>query len=163
MRNDILSDDAVVGLPTYLTVAVIIAAVILAVFSISVYGLLSDSQMHQIKCEIDKIVSEAENMFEYADEGTAITLHIIFPNSMKYVVFGSLPNNSNSEPVDLELDENTSNNYYFVTNDGDISIGHSHARFSSNDTSKISVFHSRTYDLKLELENVNGTTYVKVY
>ena len=160
-----LSDkNAVMGLPVYILVAIVVAAAIIAVFSIATYNLWLDSQFHKVEYETDKIVSEAENMFEYADEGTMVTIHVEFPDAMRYIVFGGLPKNSTSVPTDLKLDENTSNNYYFVMNDGRISTSHSNARFSSKNTDEIAVFYSGVYDFKLELvKEFDGRTYVKIY
>ncbi len=59
-------EKAVMGLPIYIMVAIIVAAAIIAVFSIAIHNIWIDSQIHQVECETDKIVSEAENMFEYA-------------------------------------------------------------------------------------------------
>jgi hypothetical protein len=158
-------DKAVMGLPIYISVAITIATVVIAVLSIALYNIWSDSQFHQVEHEIDKITSDAENMFEYADEGTMITVHVEFPSYMRFIVFGSLPkNNGISEPENITLDENTSNNYYFVMGDGIIKTSHSNARFSGENTDEMAVFHAGTYDLKLELiKEVDGKTYVKIY
>lgn len=160
-----LSDkNAVMGLPVYILVAIVIAAAVIAAFSIATYNIWLDSQFHQVEYETDKIVSEAENMFEYADEGTIITIHVKFPDAMRYIVFGGLPKNNTSVPVSLKLDENTSNNYYFVMNDGRISTSHSNARFSGKNTDEIAIFYPGVYDLKLELvKELDGRTYVKIY
>jgi len=156
--------EAVMGLPIYLMVAIIVAAAIIIILAISIYNVSLESQFHKTQQEINKIVSEAENMFEYADEGTMITIHSEFPSSMKFAVFGSLPKNKTNEINDLTLDENTSNNYFFVMNNGKISIYHSNARFSSKNTDQIAVFYPGTYDLKLELiKESDGKTYVKIY
>ncbi|MEA3458651.1 MAG: hypothetical protein U9R21_08245 [Candidatus Thermoplasmatota archaeon] len=151
------------GLPIYITVAIIVAAAVIAVLSISIYGILADSQLYQVEHEMDKIASEAENMFEYADGGTMITVHIEFPASMKFVVFGGLPTNGSSEPDNLTLDEKTSNNYYLVMVDGTVQTYHSNVRFSSEDYNKIAIFTSGIYDLTLELEKIDSRTYVKIY
>jgi len=156
--------EAVMGLPVYLIVAIIVASAIIAVLSIGIYNVYLDSQFHKTQQEINKIVYEAENMFEYADEGTMIPIHCEFPPSMKFVVFGGLPKNKTNEVNDLTLDENTSNNYFFVMNNGKISISHSSTRFSGKNTDQIAVFYPGVYDLKLELvKEVDGKTYVKIY
>ena len=157
-------EKAVMGLPIYIVVAIVVAAAGMAVFSIAIYNIWMDSQIHQVECEIDKIVSEAENMFEYAVEGTIVTVHADFSPSMRFIVFGGLPKNSSYESTDIKLDENTSNNYYFVMNNGRIFTFHSNARFSGKNHSEIAVFHPGVYDLKLELiKGDNGRTYVKIY
>ncbi len=161
MKND---EKAVMGLPTYLLVAIITSAVIIAIFSMSIYNISKDIQYQNVKNEMDKILSEAENMFEYADSGTMVTLNIDFPQDMKFMVFGGLPENNGLPPTILTLNENTSNDYYFVMNDGRTTTGHTHVRFSGEQTNKISILYPGTYDLKLELvkEN-NGKTYVKIF
>lgn len=159
------NDKAVMGLPIYILVAIIAAANITAILSIAFYNIWSDSQFHQAEHEINKIASDAENMFEYADEGTVITIHVEFPSYMRFIVFGGLPKNDEiSEPKNITLDENTSNNYYFIMNDGRITTSHSNARFSSENSNEMAIFHAGTYDLKLELvKEVDGRTYVKIY
>jgi len=155
---------AVLGLPSYIMVALVVSAAVIAVFSLSIYNIWLDSQFHQVEYEVDKIVSEAEDMFEYADEGTMVTVHVEFPDSMRYIIFGGLPCNSSSIPVGFNLDENTSNNYCFVMDDGRSSVSHSNARFSGNRTDEIAVFYPGVYDLKLELvKGLNGRSYVKIY
>ena len=157
-------DRAVMGLPIYVLVAIVVASTIIGVLSISLYAIWSNSQFQKVEYEINKIISEAENMFEYADEGSEVTVHVDFPNSVRFVVFGSLPNDGISEPTDIKLDENASNNYYFVMNDGRISTHHSNARFSGYKTSEMAIVHAGTYDLKIELvKESNGKTYVKIY
>ena len=162
---DIISDEhAVMGLPIYLLVAIIVAAAVVAVFSLAMYNLWLDAQIHHVEREVDKIVSEAENMFEYADEGTLVTVHVEFPTAVRYLVFGGLPKNAASEPDTTTLDENTSNNYYFVMTDGRLYTAHTHARFSGENTSQIAMFHYGVYDMTLELvKEDDGRTYVKIY
>ncbi|MEA2055971.1 MAG: hypothetical protein U9O49_03985 [Candidatus Thermoplasmatota archaeon] len=156
-------DTAVLGLPSFLVVSIIVTAAVLSVFSISVYHLILDSEYDVTCSEIDLIISEAENMYEYANEGTLKTMQVEFPSSLKFAVFGGLPKNGNSEPEDLTLDENTSNNYYFVTTDGSFS-GHSNVFFSGYETDQIAVLHYGAYDVNLELvKDENGKTYVKIY
>jgi len=82
---------------------------------------------------------------------------------MKYLVFGGLPQNGIAEPTNLTFKENTSNSYYFVMNDGRILTAHSPVRFSSDDINEIAVFYPGVYDVTLELDKVDGGTYVKIY
>jgi len=165
MKNLNIDDKkAVMGLPIYIMVAIIVAAAIIAILLIGIYNVSLDSQFYKTQQEINKIISEAENMFEYADEGTMITIHSEFPSSMKFAVFGGLPKNKMNELNDLTLDDNTSNNYFFVMNNGKILVSHSNARFSNKNTDQISVFYPGVYDLKLELvKEFDGKTYVKIY
>jgi len=155
--------DAIMGLPIYLIVAIITATAVIAMLVFSMHNITIESQTYQVECELQRIISEAENMFEYADEGTLVTAHVEFPDSMKFVVFGDMPENRNAEPVDLTIDENTSNNYYFVMNDGTLSTFHSIVRFSSYNETTIALFHPGIYDLTLELQHVGGKSYVKIY
>ena len=157
------NNRAVIGMPVYLLVAIVVAGVIIGLFALSIYNSIKNSQTEQIKSEIEKIISEAENMFEYADEGTLVTVSVDFSNSLKFAVFGSMPQNGVLKPTNYNLDEKMSNNYYFVTDDGTVSSYSSNARFSSQDTSSIAVFGPGVYDLSLELEKKGGKTYVKIY
>jgi hypothetical protein len=154
--------NAVLGLPMYLTVAVIVAAVIIAILALGSYNMLMESQAHQMDSELGIIVAEAENMFEYADEGTSVTIHVDFPLTLRYVVFGSLPWSGFQEPTSFGITEATSNNYYYILSDGTTKTFHSSARFSSSDITKYELLHAGSYDLNLELENSGGFTYVKI-
>lgn len=53
------------GLPIYLIVAIIIATAVIAMLVLSMHHITIESQTHQVKYEIQRIISEAENMFEY--------------------------------------------------------------------------------------------------
>ena len=159
MRND---DHAVVGMPVYLFVAFLVASVVITVFMLSVHGLFQESQTNQLHHELGKIVREAETMYEYADDGTVKTIEVDFPSSLRSIVFGALPNNTTGQLENQTLDEQTSNNYYYVLNDDSFQVFHSSARFSSNDTGKIAVLYPGTHTLILELRLVEGRTYVTI-
>lgn len=51
-------DKAVMGLPIYILVAITVATIVIAVLSIALYSIWSDSQFHQVEHEIDKIISD---------------------------------------------------------------------------------------------------------
>jgi len=155
--------QAVLGLPVTLVVTLIVAAVSIAFIVYSASQVWQDTQKNQVNRELEKISVDAEIMFDYANEGTMKTIHVNFPGSLRLVVFGSLPLNTSSYPQNLSLDETTSNNYYFVMDDGTFTTFHSNARFSSNNTKKIALFYPGSYDLTLELVTTEGKTYVKVY
>lgn len=155
--------DAIMGLPIYLIVAIITATAVIAILVLSVHHITTESQTYHVESELQRIISEAENMFEYADEGTLVTVHVEFPESMKFAVFGDMPEDKNAEPVNLSLDEDTSNNYYFVMNDGTLSAFHSIVRFSSYNETTMALFHPGIYDLTLELCYIGGKSYVKIY
>ena len=115
--NPLVGDEnAVLGQPVYLLVVIIIAAAIITLFSLSLQNIIMDSQIHQVVHEIDTILTEATNMFEYADEGSMVTVHVEFPTALRFIVFGGLPTNGTTEPTNLRLDENTNNNYYYEVN-----------------------------------------------
>ena len=157
------NNQAAIGLPVYIIIAIITATAIVAIFSIAIYNMLSDSQVYKIEKEIEKIISEAENMFEYADSGTQVIVHVEFPENMKFIAFGALPTNKTNIPQNIALDENTSNNYYFVLKNERIYTYHSNARFSGYTTDIIAIFQPGEYDLNLELVKNNGKSYVKIY
>jgi hypothetical protein len=156
-------ENAVLGQPVYLLVVIIIAAAIITLFILSLQNTIMDSQIHQVEHEIDTIMTEATNMFEYADEGSLATVHVEFPTALQFIVFGGLPTNGTVEPINLTLDENTNNNYYYVMNDRTLRVFHSNARFSSKNLTQMAIFHTGTYDLTLELCYNDGMTYVTIY
>jgi len=156
-------DTAVVGLPVYLLIVIIIACIIFGVFAFSIYKMHNDAQVDVVRSEIEKITSEAENMFEYANEGSLVTVHVDFPDSMGFLVFGSLPENGVMEPTEHSLDEGVSNCYYFVMDDGTIETHSSNARFSGESVDEIALLGPGSYDLRIELERVGDKSYVKIY
>ena len=157
------NERAIIGLPIYLLVALIVTTTILAIFTLSIMNTTQESQIYQLNHEIDKIITQATNMFEYADSGSTVTIPVVFPSSMRYLVFGDLPRNGIDIPDNLTLYENTSNNYYFVMNDGSVFTYHSNARFSGKNETTFAIFHPGTYNIVLELTQYRGKTYVKVY
>ena len=164
-RVDTLSDNSygVLGQPVYLVVVLLVVAAIITIFSVSLQHSINDVQIHHVEQEIDRIMTEAANMYEYADEGTVITLHVSFPGSLRCLVFGALPTNGTMEPTNRTLDEHANNNYYYIMNDGTLRLFHSNARFSSKNLTQIAVFRSGTYDLTLALCYLEGNTYVTMY
>jgi hypothetical protein len=106
-------EDAVVGQPVALLVIIIVAGVIITLLCLSIPNLMKDAQIHKVEGEIDRILIEATNMFEYADNGSIVTIPVQFPTSLRFIVFGYLPSNGTNEPANLTLDEKTSNNYYY--------------------------------------------------
>jgi len=151
------------GTPIYLTVAAITASAIFVIFAHSVYNLTEESQTDIAKKQIEKIISEAENMFEYADSGSKITIDVNFPKSMSFAVFGAMPGNTVSEPLDIVLNENMSNNYYLVMQNREICTYSSNARFCGESTNEIVILHHGEYSICLELVFTGEKTYVKIY
>lgn len=156
-------NHGVLGLPTYLLVAITVATTILAVFLFTLTALWSDAQLYQVSQELDKIITEAELMFEYADEGTRTMLQVEFPSSLQYVVLGGLPTNSISEPTNLTLNETTSNNYYFVMDTGHFQTAHTHVRFAGETVDQMALLLPGSYTICLELVKYEGKTYVTIF
>jgi hypothetical protein len=152
-----------VSQPIYLLIVIVVVAVIISTFVLASQQMLIDAGIQQVEQEVDKMTTQASAMFEYADEGTIITLHIELPPSLRFIVFGSLPTNNSNEPSLLALDDNTSNNYYFMMNDGTIRSYHTNARFSNQDFTQVVLLHPGVYDLTLELRSHEGRTYVTIY
>ena len=153
---------AVLGLPLFLTVATFIASIILAIFICSLINIQRDSQKNQIEYQIDQIVAEAKNMYEYADDGSLIHKRVEFPGSMKMLVFGALPTQDEHISPNSTIDENTSNNYYYIMDTGEIFTFHSSVRFSSENTTKIAVLYPGSYEIIFELLTQDGKTYVTI-
>ena len=156
-------EDAVLGLPIYLFIVLIVAALIIALFVLGFQTLTRDSHVHDVQHEIDVILSWTSTMFEYGNEGTLVNVHVEFPSPLRFIVFGGLPTNGSTEPTNLSLNDATSNNYYFVMDNGACYSFHTNARFCSKNSTHSAMFHSGVYDLILELCSDEGTTFVKIY
>lgn len=156
-------DRALVGMPIYLLIAIATSSIIIAIFSLSIINMVQSAELDSIKKEIEKIVSEAENMFEYADSGTLLTINVNLPSSLNKLVFGSIPKKNIFDDKDIIFDENTSNNYFFIMDDATVNVYSSSARFTGKNISQIVVLKPGRYNLILELVKNQGKTYVKIY
>jgi hypothetical protein len=156
-------NHAVIGQPVYLVVVLIITATTITIAGLSLSTIMRDGRIHEVECQIEPILTESSLMFEYADEGSIVHMRVEFPTSLRFIVFGSLPRNGTKEPTNHTLDENNSNNYYFVMNDGTLRTFHSNARFSDRNTTQIVVLHPGRYNLTMELMKNEGKTYVTLY
>ncbi len=161
--NILKNSLAVLGLPVYLLVVICVSGFIILGFALSINSMTEDSQVDLVRCEIDSIISEAENMYEYADSGSLVTVKVIFPDSLSFVVFGSMAVDGVSRPSDYSLDENLSNNYFFVMDDGTIRSFSSSVCFCGKSTDDFALFGAGSYTLKLELVKEDGMCFVKVY
>ncbi len=151
---------AVLGQPFHLVVVFFTVTAIIIVFSLSLQNLITESHNHQIEQQIQEVLIEAAIMFENADEGSKVMFQVSFPSTVRYIVFGHLPRNNTLLPVNKILDENTSNNCYYVMTDGTVRSFHSNARFSDSTMTQIAVFYPGTYTITLELRTEGGKTYV---
>jgi hypothetical protein len=151
---------AVIGQPIALLVILMIASVIIAVFCVSIPDRMKEEQRQHIEEQVNKILVEASLMFEYGDNGSQQTIQLNFPSSMRFIVFGHIPVDSAKEPTNLSLDEQTSNNCYYVMEDGTIHPYHSNARFSNHNMTQMMLFHPGTYIIILELRQKEGRPYV---
>ncbi len=156
------NEFAVIGTPTNLMISIITASVICSILLYSIITLSEESQTHLVKKQIDKIRSDAENMFEYANSGSKLKIDVKFPESMRFAVFGKIPDDT-LKPSNFELDKNMSNNYYFIMENGDICTYSSNARFCGNSTDRVAVLNNGEYSIYLELVCQDGMTYVKIY
>jgi len=154
---------AVMGYPVYLTVAIIVTAAVLAVFVQSAVFISESTDDHMIAQELHKIVTEAQNMYEYADEGTLVTVQLKLPDSLHFAVFGDMPKPGYGLPSDLiRSHENLSNHYYYVLNNGEMSMFHIPARFCGEDVNDIVLLRPGTLDLVLELKKYGERSYVQI-
>ena len=156
------NNQALIGFPVYLLVAIIVGSIVFGVFIFSILKMHQDAQVDLVQTELEKISAEAENMFEYADSGTLVTVEVDFPDSLSFVVFGDLPENGRSIPTDLTLDKDTSNCYFFVMDDGTIKTFSSNARFCGETTTEAALFYPGRYLLDVELIEEGGSSFVSI-
>jgi len=157
---------AIMGYPVYLTVALVVTAAVLGVFIQATLFINSEAEEHAIIQEIHKIATEAQNMYEYADEGTRVTVHLDLPSSLSFAVFGDVPLDGCTQPTTLTrtLEETlyTSNHYYYIMNNGKMQMFHLPARFCGSTKDSIFLLEPGGYDLTLELVKLEGETFVQI-
>ncbi|HVQ00689.1 MAG TPA: hypothetical protein VMT57_04165 [Candidatus Thermoplasmatota archaeon] len=151
------------GQPIYLVIVAFVTAIIIAILLVSVVSLTLESQTNVVEREIDKILSQSTTMFEYANEGACATVSVHFPSSMRFIVFGDLPEHTTEPPANLSENELVINSYYYIMADGSIHTGHAPVRFSGENTSQIAVFKTGMHTLHLVLIQFGEKTYVKIY
>ena len=150
------------GASATLMISIITASIICSILLYSSLTLSEETQTYLAKKQMDKIRSEAENMFEYANSGSKLKIDVKFPESMRFAVFGKIPDDT-LKPNNFELDKNMSNNYYFIMENGDSCTYSSNARFCGKSTDQIAVLNNGEYSIYLELVCQDGMTYVKIY
>jgi len=151
--------QAVFGLPIYLTVVV----VVLSVISFFLYGSLQETlrtqDIHHCTEEIQRILSEATHMYTYGSDTARATLSLDVPSSIQVLVFGGLPKNESMEVIH---DQTTESNYFYTTDDGSLVTGHAQARFCGQTTSSAATFPPGHYHVTLELLMTTEGPYVKI-
>jgi len=142
-------EKGVSELPTQYMVAIIVAAIAIAVIGVAGYHLWKDMQIKEAVKEVDRIVREAELMYNTADEGTVQTLDINFPSGMKEVVFGS-------------ENQYISNHYYILMNWGENKSFHAQDVHFTGDDKGRAIVRGGINSITLELINIDGGRYVKI-
>ena len=137
------------GLPVQYMVALIVAGMSIAIISIAGYTLWKDMQVKEAVKEVDRIVKEAELMYNTADEGTVQTIDVNFPSGMKKAVFGS-------------ENQYASNHYYILMDWGENkSFYAQHVRFIGGDNGEV-VLYGGIGRVTLKLIDGDGDKYVKI-
>ncbi|MBN1860767.1 MAG: hypothetical protein JW840_04815 [Candidatus Thermoplasmatota archaeon] len=164
-KYDILYKEeyAVLNQPLTLFVILIITTVILIVFGLSTQNFIRDSQLQHLEEQVHTILLETANMFEYGTNGTFVCISVDFPQSLRCLVFGFLPQNEIINPSDVLFDDNTSNSCYYILDDGTVRTFHSHVRFSNRNMTRCVVFFAGRYDISLQLCQKEGIPYVAMW
>lgn len=153
----------VVGLPVYLTIVLVVSSAVFGYLVLSVFFLEAQIDSKMVAGEVDIVVSEAESMYEHADQGTKSCVHVDIPEGVSFIVFGGMPENGNNLPSNLQINSDTCNNYYFVMDDGECRSFSSAVKFCGETTGVISVLYPGEYDVCLDLVKTGSGSYVKVY
>ena len=154
---------AVLSQPATLFITLVITTAILILFGLVTQNLSRDSELQHLEEQIHTILLEAANMFEYGTNGTVVNISVEFPQSLQYLVFGFLPQNKHIYPGGLPFDENTSNNCFYILDDGTMRTFHSHVRFSNRNMTHCVVFFAGRYEISLQLYQKEGKPYVALW
>ncbi|MEF8879421.1 MAG: hypothetical protein V5A64_03405 [Candidatus Thermoplasmatota archaeon] len=163
-RSLFCCSKAMVGYPVYLVVVLITAGIILGSFAMSSLLVKNSSSVDLTRMEVNKIISEAEHMYEYGDGGSKVVLEMDLPEEVCFVVFGSMPVDGNQKPGCFDLNVDTCNCYYFVMEDGTRRQGVSSARFAGGDLDSFAYFEGGRHDITMQLVYKPGEgSFVKIY
>lgn len=155
---------ALLGYPMYLGVALLVTSAVLGVFVQSTMIMTQEADDHLVLQELQRLVVEAENMYEYADQGSRVTLHLHLPSSFYFAVFGDNPRSDWSYPASLDRSHSmTSNQWYYVMNSGQSSVFHSSVRFCGTTDETIAILGPGELTVVLELKHhEEGISYVHI-
>jgi|GEM_PF-1354607 len=134
MKKYSISRDkkGVIEMPIQHIIAITIASIAVAAISFAGYQLWRDMQVKEAIKEVDKIVEEAELMYNSADNGATQTIAVDFPPGIEKVVFGSAnPSNSNHYYILMDWGENRSfyaKYVHFTGNNGGKAVIYSSVR-----------------------------------
>jgi len=155
-------NKAVIGIPTYLLVIIIVTAVITGMLAIGITSLQRNLCRQQVINQINTIVNKAEVISAASYDETVLTFKVTFPKDMKKAVFGALPINK-SENITFHQNILTEKSLCVLFDDNHRFIKHSPVRFCDRSGKSYATLSSGSYHLVLEVTQMNGESYVKIY
>lgn len=148
-------------MPMMLAVVAVVSLIGISMLFVSIVWFEDESDRHNVVTQIDDIVSTCEEMYEFSSSGSLIKKELSVPEAIDYVVFGSVPNKSGFE--NLSWDINSSDSYGYVFEDGQIFVSHAACLFCEESLGECAVFESGDFVVCLELVEVEGKSYVKIF
>jgi len=133
--------DGVISLPAEYTILAIVASLSIALIFASLHNLWKENETREAIKEVNKIVGMAEEMYVAGENGSAISMEVNMPSSVKKVIFG---------PPDCPK-----NCYRIIMKWGDSMTFHSISYF------EYSVLYGGCREVKIEV--IDGGDYVKIY
>jgi len=142
-------DKAISEMPIQYMVAITVAALSIFIMIVAFRNLWESHQVEEAVKEVNRIVREAELMYNTADDGSKTILNVNFPSGMEKAVFGSRnPGNSNHYYIIMKWGENRS--FYSK-----------HVNFTG-DYDGMAVLYGRANKIIMELINREGGKYVSI-
>jgi len=136
-------------MPSQYVVAIFVAGISISIMGFAIQHLSHHMQLEEAIKEVNKIVREAELMYNTGDNCSMNTVVVDFPPGMEKAVFGS----SNAD---------NTNRYYVLMNWGENRSFYSqYARFIGENNGR-AVLYGEIKSVTLELVSYNGDKYVSI-
>ena len=160
MKNN---ETAIISLPTYLLVIIIVASIATVLLTMGVFDLQKNLQTQQIENQIETILMKAETISAASVDETNLILTVDFPNQMKTTVFGAVPSQNSTNELSFLRTNYTKKSISVVFDNHQQIIKHTSISFSGKSVETYGELVPGSYDIVLKLIQQNGETYVQIY
>jgi len=156
-----MNDDAILNLPSYLLVVVIITTLLFTVLIQGVLIFKEQSQLKEMERAIEHIISSAEYLTTHGKQGSRIAKTIAIPSCINFVSFG-LPPTQIIKKMGFENKSSFPSNIYVICyTDGRIEFEYVDFSFASDHPLDSYLLSEGSHKLFIEIIELQGNTYVR--
>lgn len=157
------NETAIISLPTYLLVVIIVTSIATILLTMGVFDLQKNLQTQQIENQIETILMKAKTISAASVDESSLILTVDFPQQMKTTVFGAVPSQNNTNEASFLRTNYTKKSISVVFEDHQQIIKHTSTLFSGKSVETYGELAPGSYEIVLKLVQQNGETYVQIY